>query len=449
MRRILELFLVAICSIALGGSPSQFNATKADPLNVGLMFRADLSRSLFPAVAGSRAPTFSRSTSRSYVNGSGGLSSVSTDAPRFDYSGGLSALLIEPTTTNLCLQSQDFSTTWSGPASASVNVASAPDGTSTADKIVENAASGVHYVSQNFSLSDNTNYSISIYAKAAERNWLWVQSRGKDGTFYNSYFDLANGVVGSNSGGFVTSPREDVLSDGWRRIAFSFNSATGGSSGQFVVAPATGDGGNSYVGDGSSGVYVWQGQFETGSSATSPLATTTTTTSGGADSLTYSAAGNVSLSGAAAIWFYDSFPQSDSQNHWLLDTQSSSALNGFSIFKHNTFGNLVAYVRGSTSSFLGSEYVGTLKFDDWNLVTVNYDPSGISSLSLNGVRLSTGSAYASGTLVPATTVGGPLGVGLRSSGTPNQANCPIRSVMFWNRFLSADEEASLYAKGPA
>ena len=77
--------------------------------------------------------------STKYVLGSGGtLVPVATDEPAFEFNadGTYKGLLVEPAATNLCLQSEDITTTWSfSDATRTADAITAPDGNTTADEL--------------------------------------------------------------------------------------------------------------------------------------------------------------------------------------------------------------------------------------------------------------------------------------------------------------------------
>ena len=88
--------------------------------------------------------TFSRGSIGTRVNRNRLIETVAANVPRFDYdpiSGECKGLLIEESRSNSLLRSEDFTTTWSpSAASISSNVITAPDGNTTADKLVENTS---------------------------------------------------------------------------------------------------------------------------------------------------------------------------------------------------------------------------------------------------------------------------------------------------------------------
>ena len=146
----------------------------------------------------------------------------------------------------------------------------APDGSLTADQLVENTATAVHLVSQTlgFTPSDNATVTLSVYVKAVGRDFFWLETRTKAVTFPNAYFNLATGVVAATFNG--ASATITPVGDGWYRCTLTANVLTGAGTPQFTCGPgvAANSAGRTYLGDGSSGVYLWGAQYEVGAAPT-------------------------------------------------------------------------------------------------------------------------------------------------------------------------------------
>ncbi len=150
------------------------------------------------------------------------------------------------------------------------DVALAPDGTMTADRLVDNASNSLHYVTQ--SISDplavrggsNTRglRTWSIFAKADTMSGFLL---AVDNTNQGAYFDLSLGVVAlsfSAPGGFAECRR--VTSDGWFRCSVTADVSVAGSVNPLFAtssdpyAPI-----GAYVGSGT-GVLIWGAQCHAG-----------------------------------------------------------------------------------------------------------------------------------------------------------------------------------------
>jgi hypothetical protein len=236
------------------------------------------------------------------VNNIGYIEPITTSGtPRLDYytsSGtpGCPALLVEPSGTNLCLQSADFNTTWAAQSSATVNTNTAisPDGTQNADTI--NLAAVVDSrISQTITVANSTTYTISCFYK----NIALTAGQTFNMRFNNfasvpnnllatATIDLVAGTatfaIGGTAGtGFsgTATGRIENYGDGWYRVSMTFTVGTaGGNAGGFQPAQVGSATARSF--------YVWGAQLETGSVATSYIPTTTGTVTRAADIISVS-----------------------------------------------------------------------------------------------------------------------------------------------------------------
>jgi hypothetical protein len=148
-------------------------------------------------------------------------------------------------------------------SSISADATTAPDGTTTADKLIEDSTAGdSHFASQTITVTNVTPYTWSVYAKAGERTWLTLydsnSTKGKS-------FDLANGVVGSDFVGAPTSASITAVGSGWYRCSMTYTTAA--TTATLIHYLSNGDASAAYNGDGASGLYLWGGQLNRGPSA--------------------------------------------------------------------------------------------------------------------------------------------------------------------------------------
>lgn len=150
--------------------------------------------------------TVDRDFTKRVLGSAGTLVSYGTDEPAFEFNadGSYRGLLIEPAATNLCLQSEDFGTTWTGVSGLDTDATTAPDGTSTADRIKGDGLGGGDtqlYRNQTITVTAEATYTASVFAKADALNWVRLGALDYDGANDAfSYFDLSNGVIGTTSG---------------------------------------------------------------------------------------------------------------------------------------------------------------------------------------------------------------------------------------------------------
>lgn len=224
-----------------------------------------------------------RASTATYVDGSGVLQTAAVDVVRLAESG----LLLEPAAMNLLLRSSELNSAPWGLVAATItaNAIAAPDGTITAEKLIETAATSNHYVAQSVSLTEGQQYAYSQHVKAGERGHLLITANGS-ATLHSVAINLANGAVASATG----SPQNiaaQSLQDGWWRVSFAFTAGATASIGLEVRLSLDGIWANrSYAGDGSSGAYVWGAQLETGTAASSYIPTAASAATRAADILT-------------------------------------------------------------------------------------------------------------------------------------------------------------------
>ena len=224
--------------------------------------------------------TFTRATSASRVNSSGLIENVLTGVPRLDYSGSNASILLEPQRTNLAAYSTQFNDAyWSkNNSTISSNLITAPDGTTTADKIVSNLFTGRVSVNKTFTVTANAKNTFTLYAKAAEWSKICIfhdSATFTEAAYYGSsaYIDLLTGTSTSPSIAKSTS-----VGNGWYRIETSATPTITSHPITIVPLDPLATSVNGVNGDGVSGVYIWGAQFESSASyATSYIPTTTST----------------------------------------------------------------------------------------------------------------------------------------------------------------------------
>ena len=183
--------------------------------------------------------------------------------PGLDYTGvTCPQLSVEPARTNLFWNSEDLTNAYYTKSGVTVtgNAAVAPDGTITADKVIE-TGTGFHYLWRNNTWTGV--YTCSIYVKAAER------FRGQFyivGTAASVNFNLQTGVT-TGSGSMQN------VGNGWYRIYFTTESIPPATVAAIQLLVFADDGTPSYTGDGVSGYYAWGFQVESGAYLSSYMPT--------------------------------------------------------------------------------------------------------------------------------------------------------------------------------
>jgi len=251
--------------------------------------------------------TFSRASTATYVDSSGALQTAASGVPRrghhiWDGTAWVNrGVLIESEArTNLAAQSEDFTNPyWDTASTTTVNAnqIAAPDG-SFADYVEETAVNNNHFVRRggNIAVTSGATYTLSVFAKKAERNWLslGVEAAPND----RSWFDIANGVIGTTGSAHVNHTIEDY-GNGWYRCSVSYTTVD--ASIQPYIYINTADNQTVYSGAVGNGLYIWGAQLELGSAPSSYIPTAAATATRAAETLTIPSA-NLPYN-ATAMWF--------------------------------------------------------------------------------------------------------------------------------------------------
>ncbi len=246
--------------------------------------------------------TVTRATAATRVNASGLIVSVASGIPRLDYfaSGGTvgcPALLVEPSGSNLALQSENFLTTWS-PTNITVTTGStaaftAPDGTTSADLLTA-SASGSARIIQSFSFVSGTTYTYSAFAKAGSGFFGLTMENGGVASGAAVIWNLNTGALAvsgvAGAGYTLQSQGIENYGNGWYRcrmtvllgLGVAGNIRANTSNGTMSTVVIQSASGNT--------AYVWGAQLETGSVATSYIPTTTGSVTRNADVVAVSGA---------------------------------------------------------------------------------------------------------------------------------------------------------------
>ena len=249
--------------------------------------------------------SFARTSSATRVNKIGHIETIAAGAVRFDYYpeptllGVHKGYLLEQTSENMCLQSEDFSTTWTTTAAAASNIGGvatnqilwmSPDGGYTSDTLsAGSTATGIVAVrQQGFTFTDTEKYTVSVWAKKpASVGYTYLEMSNSDqvagadsGNTFNTVFNLSTGVITSNTG---TSGSIEEYAGGWYRCSATFT-ANGNSNGEMYFkgcnAAEPGQAGSHTSGD---QIYLWGAQIENTEMSTSYIPTITSSVSRAAD----------------------------------------------------------------------------------------------------------------------------------------------------------------------
>lgn len=193
-------------------------------------------------------------------SGAGDLSFTrASDGTRINSAG-----LVENMPYNLLQYSEQFENGYWGKARISItaNTIAAPNGTMTADSMVEDTTTNSHPIFRSITTTNATVYTVSIFAKQGSRQYLRINATNGGSPIY---YDLLNKTVGA--GGSIVD-----FGGGWCRLIYTYT--TNSTSGEIYIEPSITNTTTTYLGNGSTSTYIWGAQLVAGSSAKEYFATT-------------------------------------------------------------------------------------------------------------------------------------------------------------------------------
>jgi hypothetical protein len=340
-------------------------------------------------------------------------------------------LLIEEQRTNLATFSEQFdNAVWRKDKTTVVsNTAIAPDGTTTADLVHPNASGTSSWevsINQATGGQPSGAKTNTIYVKAA--GWRWVYLIDPAGSF-NVWFDLQNGVVGTQQGnavGKITS-----VGNSWFRLEI-FRDQTS-STFYHYLSFSNADNSTVCTVSGTNGVLVWGAQIEVGAFATSYIRTVASQVTRAAD--------NASMIGNNfARWYNQTegtlFAEAtalQTNNGLVAEINSGSSTNRVSVAcRFNTVsgtaGNVVVNSVTQTNSF------GNFTFSSANKSALAYKADDFAG-TINGQAVTTD---LSGTI----PIVNRLDIGVNAADTSLKGHL-IKRIAYFNRRLANTELVAL------
>jgi hypothetical protein len=268
--------------------------------------------------------TVTRASTKLRIGSNGLYGSVANNVPAFEFNtdGTYRGLLVEPGATNLLLRSQEFdSGTWPknatgintavGTSGIDPNVAIAPDGTMTADRVnFLNQADADAGLNQSVATSVSTAYTNSIFVKG-------------EGTDIGKQIRVR---IRRNTGTANTVTANITLTADWQRVSTNYTTLADNTNIQIVYSSAVG---------GAVTALIWQAQLETGSVATSPIVTTAGTASRVADVVSLTGASSL-IGQSAGTVYIESEARTEATVRALVTVSDGTATNRLRVRKTGT-----------------------------------------------------------------------------------------------------------------
>jgi hypothetical protein len=378
---------------------------------------------------------FTRASSATYTDASGVVRTAATNAPRWDYSGGvLRGLLIEEQRANGIWPSTNWQNIPLSPTQDGwiPNIGTSPSGANDAMGLIPCVVNTVHQFFIGFFGVVNTTYTYSVYVKAAGYKFVGVslQNNAFDVDIV-AQFDLSNGTIrtqATNGSGKI-----QPMGNGWYRCSVTNTSnATGGNYISNVILYD--DTANFvFAGDGVKGAWVFGQQVEVGAFPTSYIPTTSVAVTRAADVVSMPT--NVSWFNANfgtlhGEFIYTGQPTSGF-GHVLDLVGADSNIDSIGLYVQQTANAMNGQIRnGGTNGYVNGGFIitpGTVVKS-----AIAYQPTVASSAS-NGAVVS---ATALTTPLPVVTS---LWFMQTPVGYQPQPTGYFRRVTYWNRALSDTE----------
>ena len=380
--------------------------------------------------------------STKYVLGSGGdIISYATDEPAFEFNadGTYKGLLVEPAATNICLQSEDITTTWTNYQSTEVaNDTTAPDGTSTADKLVDDSGGGTGEVNvqQNITVSAGTKYTASVFLKADGLAFAVVQAGAFDGgTSGSQFFGLSSdGSLGTASN--LDDSSITAYPNGWYRCTITWTQGAADTIFTFQIIVADSISNRNVDRDGTSSIFVWGAQVEASPIATSYIPTTTASVTRTKDDITLGSASSLIGQTEGTLYVEVDWRLTSGVDQVLLESSDGTAFNRLFIATANASSELRMYLQANNvnQTYQGESYTGY---------------SGIQKFAF-AYKTNDFELYRNGSSVSSDTVGSLAALGTltdidlgQSFVATAQANMWIRAVALYPTRLSDAEAQAL------
>jgi hypothetical protein len=288
--------------------------------------------------------TTTRDSIATRVNKEGLIEVVGNDVPRIDYTDSTEGvLLLENSATNLVTYSKDFTQWTNDRVTVLENQIISPNGLQNADLISENSENNIHriYIGS-ISLTDNVDYTITVFAKKGSSSVIQLTPTSTSAIGSGrANFDLENGVVSIVSGGTANI---ENYGNGWYRCTYTFEAlatATSAISVNMVNDDLNASRNVTYTGSTNNNIYLWGGQLEVGSYATSYIPTNGSTVTRQAD--TASGAGNSAVfNDSEGVFYVNTAALADDGTNRMISISDGSTNNRL-LIKYDNISNRIEF----------------------------------------------------------------------------------------------------------
>jgi len=310
------------------------------------------------------------------------------NVPRIDYSGGgCPHILAEPQRTNLVTYSSDFTdSSWNLDGlnvnlTRTSNATTSPSGEENATKLIGNNISkdpNNSYIGVNTSAA--APYTTSIFAKKGEYDYL-VSGIGSYAGGYYAIFNLSNGTVSTSPTASGTTASIEDFGNGWYRCLVNTTN-TGGSEILFLSTSVDGTLTTNYTNT-TNGIFVYGGQVENGSYATSYIPTSGSTVTRNQDQFTRDGIGSL-INSTEGVLFAEISAFSNDGTNRTIALSDGTGNNLVRFYFSNSSNRIVAQVKVGGSTQVTFDITG-ITVTDFNKVALKYKENDFS-IWINGIE---------------------------------------------------------------
>jgi len=380
-----------------------------------------------------------RASTKYVLDENGDLSQVAANTPAFEYNadGTYKGMLVEDQRENICLQSEDFSTTWLSGVNTTVSAVTetTPDGDSTSKsvKIGDNNSTGTGSVAvrQDITVTGGATYTASIFLKADGLAFARLSIDEYDGvTNGTQYF----GLSGSGSLGTAVNlddSKIEAYPNGWYRCSVTWTQGAADTEFKFRIYVANSISSSTVDLDNTSSIFAWGVQVELGANASSYIPTTTTSVTRNKDQISKTSASTY-VGQTAGTVYVEATIDNIIANTNIISVSDGTDDNIVRI-TFNANADMRMYVKGGTTSIINDVetiVAGTYKF------AIVYSGSD-TRVYRDGVQLSS-----STTSLTFTSSVDEIDIG-QSFADTGQSNNWIRAFAFYKRALTDTEAITL------
>tara|TARA_R100001463_G_scaffold277_4_gene1202 strand:+ start:1084 stop:3111 length:2028 start_codon:yes stop_codon:yes gene_type:complete len=307
--------------------------------------------------------------------------------PRIDFTDNTDGhLLLEPQSRNLVTYSEEFDNNyWNTLTKINLESTSItnPSGANNSFKISATADTQSHYFDHDSftGAQAGETYTFSVFVKSAGSDFIQIASSSGFPARYQN-FNLSTGAKAS---GDISSATIEAYPNGWYRI--SVTETTVSTSRRFLIVPVLADvsRNSSFLGDGTSGAYIWGAQLEELPYASSYIPTNGSTVTRDAETCT-GAGSSADFNSEEGVLYAEIAALAEDGLRKYISLSDGTTNNDVRLYLDtNGYISALSKVGGSTQVFIQSNaYTQT----DFNKVAFKYKVNDFA-LWINGVEVAT------------------------------------------------------------